>query len=316
MKLQIETCQRLGWRCARLGTALLVFLLLPVVANAQIQITLKNSFIEKFKNRVTVDTTFTVDKAHKRPNPPKKDADLHIAGRAPEIGLPIVAEIMNAKDEDAAVDLIHSVEGKNQAIKLSGAWRLWCEHGGESLQIQGAKLEPFTNTNPDHVFEIHPITILAGQSITESLKPIEGFPAKDAETAFMSYENKKSQIVPNATKKTTTIVTSMGGFNYVEFKIEITDDPFAVSDGTMVFARVLDLDEEVLVQKRRMVFVKGSEPEIAVKKLHKGDIMHVLGVPRIDLALVSFRSTHAKTKPGILNWNLPYEMLIVGVYDE
>jgi hypothetical protein len=316
MKSPVEMFRTFERKYARLGIALLILVLLPLVVNAQIEITLKNSFIEKFKNRVTVDTTFTVDKAHARPNPPKKDSDLHIAGRAPEIGLPIVAEIMNAKDEDAAVARIHSVEGTNMAVKMSGAWRLWCEHGGESQQIQGATLTAFTTTNPDHVFEIHPITSLDGKSITESLKPIKGFPTKDAETAFMSYENKKSEIVSNGAKKTTTIITSMGGFNYVEFKIEITDDPFSVSDGTLVFAKVLDLDGEVLVQKRRMVFVKGSEPEKALLKLHKGDIMHVLGVPRINLALVSFRRANAKTKPGILTWNLPYEMLIVGVYDE
>ena len=316
MKSQIEMGQPFGSRNIRLAASLLALLLFPLAANAQIEITLKNSFIEKFKNRVTVDTTFTVDKAHKKPNTAKKDGDLHIAGRAPEVGLAIVAEIMNAKDEDASVDLIHRVEGKDQSIKMSGAWRLWCEHGGESQQIQGESLDRFTTTNPDHVFEIHPITSLEGQSITESLKPIKGFATKDAETAFMSYENKKSQIVFNGKKKTTTIITSMGGFNYVEFKIEVTGEPFTVTDGTMVFATVLDLDDEVLVQKRRMVFVKGSEPEKEVKKLHKGDILHVLGVPRIDLALVSFRTAHAKTKPGILSWNLPYEMLIVGVYDE
>ena len=316
MKSHLEIGRTLERKYARLGIALLALLLLPAAVSAQIEITLKNSFIEKFKNRVTVDTTFTVDKAHQRPNTAKKDGDLHIAGRAPEIGLPIVAEIMNAKDENAAVDLIHSVEGTGRTVKMSGVWRLWCEHGGQSEQIQGAALDPFTTTNPDHVFEIHPITSLDGQSITESLKPIIGFPAKDAEAAFISYENKNSQIVSNGAKKTTTIITSMGGFNYVDFKIEITGDLVTVADGTMVFARVLDLDEELLVQKRRMVFVKGSEPEKAVKKLQKGAIMHVLGVPRINLALVSYRRTHAKTKPGILNWNLPYEMLIVGVFEE
>ena len=316
MRSPIQICQKLKIRYVRPGFALLVLLLLPLAVSAQIEITLKNSFIEKFKNRVTVDTTFTVDKAHPKPNPAKKDGDLHIAGRAPEVGLPIVAEIMNAKDEDAAVKLIHDVEGTGRSVKLSGAWRIWCEHGGESEQIQGAPLDPFTSTNPDHVFEIHPITLLNGTSVTGSLKPIKGFPTKDAETAFMSYENKRSQIVSNGAKRTTTIITSMGGFNYVEFMIEITDNIFAVPDGSMVFAKVLDLDQEVLVQKRRMVFVKDSEPEKALKKLHKGDIMHVLGVPRIDLALVDFRRTHAKSRPGILNWNLPYEMLIVAVYND
>jgi hypothetical protein len=48
-----------------------------------------------------------VDKAHKQLNPASKDGDLHVAGRAPETGLPAVAELMNAKTDPGAVDLIH-----------------------------------------------------------------------------------------------------------------------------------------------------------------------------------------------------------------
>jgi hypothetical protein len=314
MKSPRQNSLIIRFKAALPAIAFLMLVLSPVAARAQIEITLKNSFIEKFKNRVTVDATFTVDKAHEHPNSAKKDADLHIAGRAPEIGLPIVAEIMNARTEDFAVDRIHAVEGTNQTVQMSGAWRIWCEHGGESQQIQGEALSKFTTTNPEHVFEIHPITKLDGKLLTDSLKPINGFKPKDAADAFMSYENKKSQILKQGTK--TTIVTSMGGFNYVEFKIELLENPFPVSDGTLVFAKALDLDDEVLVQKRRMVFVKGSDPEKALKLLHKGDTMHVLGIPRIDLALVSFRTKNANKKPGILSWNLPYEMLIVGVYED
>lgn len=323
------TTKPLAVKFAQYGLSALILLLLPVAGSAQIQITLKNSFIEKFKDRATIDATFTVDKAHKKPNPPSKDGDLHIAGRAPEIGLATVSEIMNAKDEDTAVQTIHAAEQTHNPVKLSGAWRIWCEHGGESQQVQGATLQPFDTTNPDHVFEIHPITGLDGKSISESLKPIDGFATKDAEQAFTSYENKKCQLVPNGTKKTTTIITSMGGFNYVEFRIKLHSVPFAVEDGMMVFATVMTLkasgdpandeneeDDAILVRNRRMVFVKGTAPEAAVKSLTKGAVLHVLGVPRICLKLVSFRRQNTKKFPGILNWNLPYEMLIVAVYKD
>lgn len=306
----------------------LILLLFPVAGSAQIQITLKNTFIEKFKDRATIDATFTVDKAHKTPNAASKDGDLHVAGRAPEIGLATVSEIMNAKDEDPAVQTIHAAEQTHKPVKLSGAWRIWCEHGGESKQVQGAPLTtPFDTTNPDHVFEIHPITSLDGKAITDSLKPIVGFVTKDAEESFTAYENKKCQLVPNGTKKTTTIITSMAGFNYVEFRIKLHSAPFQVADGMMVFATVMKLkvagdtdnddedDDAIIVRNRRMVFVKGSAPEAAVKTLTKGAVLHVLGVPRICLKLVSFRTHNTKKFPGILNWNLPYEMLIVGVYN-
>jgi hypothetical protein len=99
-----------------------VLLLAPVLAQSQIIITLNNSFIEQFKNRATITATFTVDKAHAHPNPPAKDGDMHIAGRAPEIELPTVAEIMNAAMESSAVNLIHSVEGTGKTVQIT-------EHG-------------------------------------------------------------------------------------------------------------------------------------------------------------------------------------------
>ena len=72
----------------------------------QTVITLKNSFIEQFKNRVTIDATFTVGKTSKI-HPASQDGDIHIAGTAPEIELAAVAEIMNAKlERNAAVKKI------------------------------------------------------------------------------------------------------------------------------------------------------------------------------------------------------------------
>lgn len=292
-----------------------VFLFFAVASSAEIKITLGNSFIEKYKNRATIDSTYTVDKAHKKANPPSKDGDLHIAGRSPDIGLPTVAEIMNAAYEKDSVDLIHSVEGTGQFIRLSGAWRFWSEHGGGSDQIQGKKLEPFDNSNPDHVFEIHPVTKVGDVSVLDSFRPIEGFTPKDAERAFTRYENVKCQIIPKA--KTTTIVTGMVGYNYVEFIMELNDDKQrVVEDGRFVMASVLDSQEDLLVRNLRMVFVKDTEPEKAARNLKKGDKLHVLGIPRIDLALVAWRAKNAKNRPEVLKWSLPYEIIVVGVYKD
>jgi hypothetical protein len=290
-------------------------LLLSAAANAQIEITLKKSFIERFKNRVTIKAAFTVDKAHKNVNPPSKDGDMHIAGRSAAIGLATVAELMNAKFESPSVSLIRSVEGTGQTVNLSGVWRLWCEHSGGAHQVQGKPLKPFNTTNPDHVFEVHPITALNGESVVKSLIPIAGFKTKDAEQAFTIYERIDSQIIPGTT--TVKLITEMAGFNYVEFILRLNEDEqFVVEDGRMVFASVHDLDGNLLVRNRRMVFVKDSEPEKRVKSLKKGDALHVLGVPRINLALVSWRINNFKKNPGVLNWNLPYEIIVVGVYPD
>jgi len=228
-------------------------LLLPVVSHAQIEITLKNSFIEKYKDLTTIDATFTVDTAHRAPNPPAKDGDMHIAGRAPQIGLATVAEIMNAASESAAVALVHSVEGTGDTIHVTGAWRIWCEHAGIAAQIQGAKLTPFTTTNPPHVFEIHPITQLGPDLVVDSWVPIDGYTPKEAGAAFLNYENRKSQISMSSTRNTTTITTTMAGYNYVEFKMVLNGAQQVVADGRFVMAQVLDLQDELLVHGFELV---------------------------------------------------------------
>jgi hypothetical protein len=292
----------------------LLLVALPQTLCAEISITLQNEFINHYKARVTVDTNYVVDRAHPQPNTPAKDGDLHIAGRAEEVKLPIVAEIMNARDDQAAVDAIHNVEGTGRSIPLTGIWRLWCEHGGNSEQIQGEPLEPFETTNPPHVFEIHPVTALNGRSLLPTLKPIVGFDAKDAHDAFVKYEGLRSTIIPNA--DTTTIVTTMAGFNYVEFVMEINSESRDTGDGRMVFAKVLDLEGELLVHNRRMVMVKDSEIEKQTRGKPLGTRVHVLGLPRIDLSLVAWRvQAAAGGRNEVLTWTLPYEIIVVGFYE-
>src|SRR5205085_731168 len=92
------------------AVALLAIVATAAFARADIVITLNKDFIKEFRNKISISADFTVDKAHQRPNPGSKDGDLHIAGRAPQIGLPTVAEIMNAAERSDAVDLIHTAE--------------------------------------------------------------------------------------------------------------------------------------------------------------------------------------------------------------
>jgi hypothetical protein len=61
-----------------------------------------------------------------------------------------------------------------------------------------------------------------------------------------------------------------------------------------------------------MVFVAGTRPEQGVRKLKQSQCMLLLGMPRLNLSLVSFRAGEGATDPDVLAWNLPYEMVIVG----
>ncbi len=128
-----------------------VLLLSPALATAEIEIILKNAFIERYKDRATIEATYTVDKAHPRPEPVKDDGDIHVAGRSPDIGLATVAELMNARLDLPSVDKLNAAAASGTPLKIVGVWRFWTEHGGDSTHRQGSRLEPFDTTNPDHL---------------------------------------------------------------------------------------------------------------------------------------------------------------------
>ncbi len=298
----------------RIKQLVLIVTLLGIFTNqvySQVEIILRKSFIDSVKNHVTYEAQMNIIKAHKRPNPASKDGDMHVAGTIGSVGLPCVLEIMNAKDEKKAVNIVHSNEGTSNLVSVKGVWRIWCEHAGsEYKQDQGEGFPAIVNSNPDHVFEIHPATQIENVNLIGSLKPITGYGYKEAQDAFSRYSNTRCKLKDMDNK--ILIETNGVGYNYVEFWIEIADDnQFVVDDGRFVFCKVLDKDKELVCTKVRMVFPKDSKAEKAVRKLKRGATMHVLGIPRIDLALVAYRVENANKNQEMLEWNLPFEMTIV-----
>jgi hypothetical protein len=280
--------------------------------------TLKKEFIEKHRNRVTIDSDMVVDKMSPI-HPDKDDGEIHIAGRADQIGLPFVAEIMHAKEQKQAVKAIRNAEGKTAPIKVRGAWRIWCEHAEGVNQKQGARLERFDTSNPSHVFEIHPVTRVGDLDISDSVEAPVNFKFKKPETAFTHYENVSCTIKDNT--DTVTIRTNMAGYNIPEFILESADDEvggkvFDEQDGRFMFVSVRDLDGELLIRHVRAAFIKGTEVEVAARTLAKGQRLHVAGIPRISLNLVHWRVENKGDERDPLNWNLPYEIIVVGVVSE
>ncbi len=242
----------------------------------EVEIEINNSFIERYKNRVAIQTTFTVDKAMAAPLPPELDGDLHVAGRAPQVALPLVAEIVNAHDQKAAIDLVHDAEGTGKPLKLSGVWRIWPEHAGSAEEDQGKQLPAFVTYKPDHVFEIHPVTGISGVQLLESFTPVKGFKPGGAERTFGIFEKVSCTLTVKPT--TVSIVTETGLYNDVEFIMQIADGPqLVVADGRFVIASALGLHGKPLVERLRMVFAKGTPPERTVRPLKGGDRLHVSG---------------------------------------
>jgi len=286
------------------------------VSSSEIHLTIANSFIAAYKNRVTIDVTFNVDQLAPLPHPAVLDGDFHLAGRAAKIGLPVVAEIENAASEGAALDRIRAAKGRGRSLRLAGAWRIWSEHPGSTTdtEVQGEPRSPIEGANPVHVFEIHPVTSVDDLSLLTSLRPIQGYRPGQAEDAFKNFAGLPCRLQRDA--RGTILVTRKGAINDVEFLMEVGERPQrVVADGRFVDAAALSLKGERLVQNLTMVFVKGSPPEEAVKSLKPGDRLHVFGLPRVDLAAVDYRARHANAMPEVATLNLPYEILIVAVYD-
>jgi hypothetical protein len=61
-----------------------------------------------------------------------------------------------------------------------------------------------------------------------------------------------------------------------------------------------------------MVFVKGSAPGDAAKDLKKGDKVHVLGIPRVNLNMV-YAIASGLQPDEEYSESLPYEMIIVAI---
>jgi hypothetical protein len=279
-------------------------------------IRLQQSFIERYADRVTITADFVIEHAHRKPNKPIDDGDLHFAGKSVNIRLPTVAEIMNAAEEPAAMGVVHRLEGTDRSVRVTGVWRLWAEHPDRAGQVQGAVFPVAVDTNPKHVFEIHPITNIDRVSATRSLHPILGYSPTKAKKAFDHYENRRCKIVPAL--QTTIIDTPKAIYNYAEFRIKVPANFQKLVDGKRVEATVLDLNGKVLVPKRAMVFANGTPPEAALRRLPPDRVLHVLGIPRVSLQSIKQVSETLNNSPEnrVAARKLPYEMIIVGIYPE
>ena len=86
---------------------------------------MRESFIDSMKLRVSFDANYYIYSAHKKPNTAKNDGELHITDRDLIIGMPAVAEIINAKKRMDAVDFVHDNSKSGTPVFMNGVWRLW-----------------------------------------------------------------------------------------------------------------------------------------------------------------------------------------------
>jgi hypothetical protein len=303
---------------------LIVLVSSPVVWGADQTLSLKKDFINQVKDKATVDTDLRVDEQSPLHSISEKgnDGDIHMAGRDNVIKLPLVAELLNARLEPDAMKFLKKISDGQAAksVSVTGVWRIWFEHPGPG-QVQGPTVPPPSGSNPDHVFELHPLTRFGSFDCLDSfvnitnpnVSPAKAYKAYSATRAFGEYEKLKAAI--KATSTRVLLATSQVGFNYTEFVIELAGKPKDMGDSLMVMARIYDSEdpeEPIIETLHRMVFVKGSPPAIAIQGLKKGAMLHVLGIPRVNLSEVMAIANKNGNKE-VKDIPLPYELIIVAV---
>ena len=234
----------------------------------------------------------------------------------------MVAEIINAeKSKDGAVKFAQKNPDKD--VTLNGVWRLWFEHPPAAKQKQFAH-NPLTGpkTNPDHMFEIHPISTLGDFDLSANLTRVIGYKAKPNDATFKDYETRMIESW-KVTSDSVIIESKRAGHNYADFVIRLNESPRKIKKNEdkpryMAQADVLDSDCSAIMSKgkavvsgpRRMVFVE-QDAEKVIGSAKPGATFRVMGIPRVNLERLTFYLNH----PEQFNDKkvaLPYEMIIIG----
>lgn len=302
-------------------------------ADPKFEIQLKKTWAQTFMDRTSIEAEMIIHHSHKQPNKvgqKSEDGDLHFSGESNDIGLPFVAEVVNAAAETKATDFIKATAKANEdnpdhetSVHVTGAWRLWFEHPSTQQKQGGTNAFSPDTTNPNHSFEIHPVSMVKGSAqntfdVTNEIVPVEDFKTKklfeayDTQTAFPYYEG--LTILVRASGSGIAIRSNQLKYNYVKFDVELTQKPKKVSDGYIALARVVDdnAEEGDLPGQLRLIFVDGTDGAKAMSKAKAGSSFTVLGIPRLNLNAIL--QLVKKNGTAQFTAKLPYEMIIVGIY--
>lgn len=322
-------------RYTYLPRAVLTLMLLAVSASAQeFTLVIDNDFVRAHHNRVTTDVRFTPVGAQTNAHSPANDGEVHISGTAVmadtgrALGFATVAEIMLAAQYEGRGGHLQFIADEARAgrpIRMRGVWRLWGEHG-DSFFNQGTFPASATwnpQSNPPHIFEIHPVTqiVRGGRQVSflGDFRFLLGFNdlnnVRRTRGAFGLFERMRCRIVPGA--RTTTITGSRQQFNFVQFVAELRGRPEVAAGGDGVFMRADILDQtgrgasgaEPLAGDVRLVFTAGTAPTAELQRIRGDGRMRLVGFARISLTPVNDAITSGRAFEG----KFPYEIVVTSL---
>jgi hypothetical protein len=320
-----------------LGIALtLQFYAAPTYAQ-EFTLELDNEFVRAHHNRVTVDVRFTVVGAQIDAHSPSKDGEVHISGTAADavtgrtLGFATVAEIMHAAQFEGRGGHLQFIAGESRAghpVRMRGVWRLWGEHG-DRLFRQGLFPPPSTwrpQSNPPHIFEIHPVTQIEREGRTVSFlgdfRFLPGFTdlsnVQRTRGAFGLFERMTCRIEPGAS--TTRLTGSRQQFNFVQFIAQLRGRPEPTPSGDGMFVRANIFDQagrgasasEPLARDVRLVFTTGTPPAAELRRVGSDGRLRLVGFARISLSPIN----DAIVSRRVFQGKFSYEIVVTSLGSE
>jgi hypothetical protein len=290
-------------------TALLLILWVGLAHGAELR--LRESLLEAQRDRVTIAITATVshigDEAH--PLDASKpmsgdDCDLHVPLRSRDIRVAFLGEVKNACSMKPAGEsrafwsekIDEETDGK--AVPVSGVFRIWLEHPpkGNKVQSEAQKVPAYTNSNPDHQVELHPLLTAGTLDFTDHVRRIRdgnkvgrGYGPTELKKLLwrkkQGGEERSTITVRRMTIKGEPYIAIVGakmGFNHWNLRGRVVDGPKPLEDGTRIFLDILRGNAVVPGALRvPAVSVKGTVADGRVKQLAAGEIVEFQALVRL-----------------------------------
>lgn len=279
------------------------------------ELRIRKELVAKQTDRALITVRGRFDHVKHSVNSLEKDCDLHAPVRTKEIMVAVVGEFMNACSTDLDPEEVRGRTSSADA-EIEGVFRIWFEHPGKKDEVLSEEegVSAYTDSNPPHAVEIHPITRVGNREFYDTVRAIE----KDGK----QYKAKGPGQLRTLLKRKVTVQEYDGQDgepyisidsgcclpNYFRLKAIAKSAPKPTEDGNLVVVDILE-GQKVVAKGIRVFSIEKTEADTAFKKLKKNSRFSFWGITRIDGATL----LEAIDEHGGNSINIPVEFVLLAI---
>ena len=302
----------------RILVVFVLYLLIPSYLLAA-ELWLRETLVKKHAKDILVTIQAIPGHIGKRAHSIKRDCNLHVPLRSEDIKVAILGKIKNACSHPEGITATHwsnklkPLEG--QSVKVKGVLRVWLEHPpkGGKRQCECDTLPRYTNSNPNHMVELHPLTRLGSISFLKMTRSIQ-----KGDTPYVGYRGGRLALTLNkmkiairriekANKAFIAIKGPKSSYNHWTVLAVVTGIAERRRDGHAFDVAVVHRDG-LIERQLRALTIKGTPADEGVETLEVNDEVVLFGIVRLDLAEIEREAGAAwKTIP------MPYELIVLDI---